>query len=185
MRRILLLAVVVVAGLPAHALAQHCWPVSVALLVRDGAGKPVARERLDSVAYTPQPSRDADFAVQGARIDLNDGNAASGPTPVIHWYGRGACRVDLREVVLYRQGVVMRLWMDLHVNSLTRPGSSQYVLDTPPLAPGTWRLDVCGPPDGRMNAFAAIPPRWVRVSASGDPGVPWQAPQGCGAAAAR
>ncbi len=186
MRRIpLLLAVAIFAGLPARAFAQHCWPVSIALLVRDGAGQPVAREQLDSVAYTPRPGKGADFAVQGARINTEDGNAASGPTPVIHWYGRGDCRVDLREVVLYRQGVAMRLWMDLHVNSLARPGSSQYVLETPPLGAGTWRLDVCGVPDGRMNAFAAIPPRWVRVSATGEPGTPWQGPQGCGAAAAR
>ncbi|HEV7589741.1 MAG TPA: hypothetical protein VGO40_16620 [Longimicrobium sp.] len=167
------------------AAAQHCWPTSIALVVRDAAGAVVdPRPLMDSVQYSPRRREPADFMVRVALIHPNDTNSFDRPggIPAITWYRQGDCRVDVREVVLRRGPVVMRLWMDLHLDSQARPGSSDFLLKSPPFAPGTWRLDVCRLPQGKMHAYAPIPTRWVRVSASGDPGTPWQPPQGCGTA---
>jgi hypothetical protein len=171
--------------LATNAAAQHCWPSSVALLLRDAGGAVIDPERLDSIAQSPGPGDDADFSVGTKRIDLDDAGSFDGTTPAYVWQGRGDCRVDVREVVLRRGREVMRLWMDLHVNTQRRPGPSSFLLEPPRFAAGTWRLDVCALPSGSNSRYALIPPRWVRVSASGDPGMPWQAPQGCGAATAR
>jgi hypothetical protein len=73
----------------------------------------------------------------------------------------------------------MRLWVDLHVDTDRHPGPSNFSLNTPPFAAGTWRLDVCGVPPGESGSYAPIPPRWTRVSGSGGPAGAWQAPRGC------
>jgi len=183
MRLILLaLAATLVAS---NAAAQHCWPSTIALLVRDARGAVLDLERLDSVALSPEPGDEADFSAGTRRIDVTGRNAFEGSTPALVWQGRGDCRVDVREVVLRRGQEVMRLWMDLHIATKDRPGPSSYLLMAPTFAVGTWRLDVCGLGFGELDRRAEIPPTWVRVSASGEPGTPWQAPQGCGAAAAR
>lgn len=168
-----------------NAAAQHCWPSTIALLLRDAHGAVIDPERLDSIAYAPEPGQEADFSVGPKRIDVDHANSFDGTTPVLAWQGRGDCRVDVREVVLRRGREVLRLWMDLHVNTLAHPGDSSFLLEAPPLAAGTWRLDLCALPEGGAGAFTRVPQAWVRVSTSGDPGTPWQAPQGCGAAAAR
>jgi hypothetical protein len=167
------------------AAAQHCWPTSIALVVRDEHGQVIdPRPLMDSMRYSPRRLETADFVVRVVLIHPNDTNSFDRPggTPAITWYGQGDCRVDMREVVLRRGAEVMRLWMDLHLDSQARPGSSDFLLKSPPFAPGTWRLDVCRLPPGKTHSYALIPTRWVRVSASGDPGTPWQPPQGCGAA---
>jgi hypothetical protein len=178
-------AAVLTCLLPAAASAQHCWPTSFALVVRGPNGAVIdPRPLLDSLRSSPASTREVDFRTEVINLDPGDTNADRGASgmPAIVWYGQGACRVDVREVVLRRGGVVMRLWMDVHLDSQRRPGPSDYLLKTPPLEDGTWRLDVCVLPTPRVNTRAAIPSRWVRVSASGEPGTPWQAPQGCGAA---
>jgi hypothetical protein len=179
MRSLLLaLAAMLVA---APAAAQHCWPSIVALVVRDADGTVIDPARLDSIAYEPESGATADFRVRPVRIDPGDQNSfARGQTPTLAWSGQGDCRVDMREVVLRRGGEVMRLWMDLHLATGTHPGPSTFILDTPAFGAGTWRLDVCELSRGDLDGFAPIPARWARVSASGDPGVAWQAPQGCG-----
>lgn len=167
------------------AAAQHCWPSAIALLVRDAQGALVdPRPLMDSLQYSPRRGETADFVVRVVLIRPNDTNSVDQPggTPAITWYGQGACRIDMREVVLRRGGVVMRLWMDLHIDTQRNPGSSTFLLKSPPFASGTWRLDVCRLPDGESHIYAPIPTRWVRVSESGDPGTPWQPPQGCGTA---
>jgi hypothetical protein len=181
---LLALALTLIAG---PAAAQHCWPSTIALLVRDARGAVLDPQRLDSIAYAPMPDPDtADFRVRPERINVADSNDFEGKTPVLAWRGRGDCRVDVREVVLRRGRQVMRLWMDLHVRTLGpgRRGPSQFLLETPPFGTGTWRLDVCTMPAGDQPAFTPIPGRWTRVSASGEPGTPAQAPQGCGSTAA-
>jgi hypothetical protein len=171
------------------AAAQHCWPSIIALVVRDASGAVIDPAPLvrDSVQWSPRRGETADFVTRRALIHPNDTNRfdREGGTPVIAWYGQGDCRVDMREVVVRARGKVMRLWMDLHVDTQAHPGSSSFLLKAPPLADGTWRLDVCRLPDGESHVYAPIPARWVRVSASGDPGTPWQPPQGCGGAAGR
>ncbi|HYH82361.1 MAG TPA: hypothetical protein VEX86_21395 [Longimicrobium sp.] len=179
MRFILLALAATLVG--SNAAGQHCWPSSIALVVSDARGAVLDLERLDSIAYSPEPGDDADFAVGTRRIDVTGRSWFEGSTPALLWQGRGDCRVDVREVVLRRGEEVMRLWMDLHIATQRRPGPSAYLLRPPPFAAGTWRLDVCELPFGKTGGRAEIPPRWVRVSASGDPGTPWQAPQGCGA----
>jgi hypothetical protein len=177
----LALALSLVAG---RAAAQHCWPTSIALVVRDERGAVIDPSPLmDSVSFSPGRREGADFAVRVVRIhpaSTNDFDRPGG-IPAITWYGQGACRVDMREVVLRRGGAAMRLWMDLHLDSERRPGSSDFILKAPPFAAGTWRLDVCALPEPKVNTYASIPPRWVRVSASADPRAAWQAPR-CGAA---
>jgi hypothetical protein len=186
MRRPILLALAaLVAATPAA--AQHCWPTIIALVVRDADGASIDPARLDSIAYAPN-GRDAtaDFAVRPIHVDTaSDQSFERGPTPVLAWYGQGDCRVDIREVVLRRGGEVMRLWVDLHLDTGKHPGPSYFSLNTPPFAAGTWRLDVCGVPRGVPGRYAQIPPRWTRVSVSGAPGIPRQAPQGCEGTAPR
>jgi len=168
------------------AAAQHCWPSMIALVVSDASGAVVDPAPLmrDSVRYSPGRGETADFVVRRALIRPLDTNRFDQPggMPVIAWYGQGACRVDMREVVVRARGKVMRLWMDLHIDTQARPGSSSFLLKAPPLADGTWRLDVCALPEGESHVYTPIPTRWVRVSDSGDPGTPWQPPRGCGAA---
>ena len=176
------LALTMIAG---PAAAQHCWPTEIVLVVQDARGAVIdPRPLMDSLQYSPRRGhRDtvADFAVRGVLIDSLDTNRwGRGETPVISWHGRGDCRVDMREVVLRRGGVAMRLWMDLHLDSEREPGASTYRLRTPPFASGTWRLDVCELPEGESRRYVVIPPRWVRVSTSGAPGTGWQPPRGCG-----
>ena len=171
------------------AAAQHCWPSMIALVVRDANDVVIDPAPLmrDSVRYSPARGETADFAVHRALIrplDTNQFNQPGG-MPVIAWYGQGACRVDMREVVVRAQGKVMRLWMDLHIDTQARPASSSFLLKAPPLADGTWRLDVCALPEGESHVYTPIPLRWVRVSASGDPGTSWQPPQGCEGSAPR
>jgi hypothetical protein len=171
------------------AAAQHCWPSMIALVVRDADGAVINPAPLmrDSVRYSPARGETADFVVRRALIRPLDTNRFDQPggMPVIAWYGQGACRVDMREVVVRARGKVMRLWMDLHIDTQARPGSSSFLLKAPPLADGTWRLDVCALPEGESHVYTPIPTRWVRVSPSGDPGIPWQPPQGCAGGAPR
>ncbi|HEU4556509.1 MAG TPA: hypothetical protein VFS20_01625 [Longimicrobium sp.] len=182
MRSILLALALALIATPAA--AQHCWPSTIALLVRDARGGTIDPERLDSIAYTPTADPDtADFRVRREHINIADSHDFDGTTPVLAWRGHGDCRVDVREVVLRRGGEVMRLWMDLHVHTLRKHGPSQFLLATPPFGAGTWRLDVCAMPEGDQPAFTVLPERWTRVSASGDPGTPPQMPQNCGSAA--
>lgn len=172
------------------AAAQHCWPTMVALLVRDAEGAvidpaPVMRD----FQYAPRRGETADFGVRRALIHPMDTNRFDQPggTPVIAWYGQGDCRVDMREVVLRRGDTVMRLWMDLHLDSQRFVGVGSFLLESPPFASGTWRLDVCGlvPERETSRRYTPIPTRWVRVSSSGEPGTPWQPPRGCEGAAGR
>ena len=162
----------------APAAAQHCWPASISLLVRDPHGGVFDPERLDSLDFSPKPGEESRFAVHPERIEAGDASVVQGPTPVLTWSAQGRCRVDMREVVLREGAAVMRLWMDFHIDTLRRPGASRYLLETPPLATGTWRLDVCALPPGRPGGRAVIPAQWVRVSASGDSATP-QEPQRC------
>lgn len=182
MRSILLALLLAMTAAPAA--AQHCWPSTVALLVQDGRGGVSDPVRLDSIAYAPLPDPDtADFVVKPDTINVADVRDFGGTTPVLAWWGKGDCRIDVREVVLRRGREMMRLWMDLHVKTQQNPGPSQFLLETPPFGTGTWRLDVCALPEGGEPAFTVVPGRWTRVSASGDPGTPPQMPQNCGSAA--
>lgn len=163
--------------------AQHCWPSMVALELRDENGTVIDPAPLmrDSVQWSPLRGETADFVTRRALIHPTDTNSFDRPggTPVIAWYGQGDCRVDMREVVVRARGHAMRLWMDLHIDTQAHPGASSYLLKAPPLADGTWRLDVCSLPHGDSHVYEPIPTRWVRVSSSGEAETPWQGPQGC------
>jgi len=178
----LALAASLLAAFPAA--AQHCWPTSIALMVRDERGTVIDPSPLmDSLRYSPARRETADFLVRVVRIhpaSTNDFDRPGG-IPMITWYGQGDCRVDMREVVLRRGGAAMRLWMDLHLDAERHPGAGDFILKAPPFAAGTWRLDVCALPHPATDGYAIIPPRWVRVSASADPAAAWQPPR-CGAA---
>lgn len=160
----------------------------VALVVRDARGAVIDPAPLmDSLRFSPTREESSDFMTRRALIHPGDTNRFDQPggTPAIAWYGQGDCRVDMREVVVRARGKVMRLWVDLHIDTDAHPGRSSFLLETPPLADGTWRLDVCTLPKAELHGYTPIPLRWVRVSASGDPGTPWQPPRGCEGAAGR
>lgn len=184
MRRILPLAAAL-ALVASSAAAQHCWPTEIALIVQDEHGAVIDPQPLMStLEYSPprgETRGSSDFEVSRALVDSLEANNWNRPggTPVISWHGRGDCRVDMREVVLRRGRTVMRLWMDLHLDSQAHPGASTFLLRSPSFASGTWRLDVCARPPGRTGRYVSIPARWVRVSRSGEPGTPWQPPRGC------
>ncbi|HEX8904066.1 MAG TPA: hypothetical protein VF771_04450 [Longimicrobiaceae bacterium] len=187
MRRIILIAAaLMVAASPVA--AQHCWPTGIALIVQDEHGAIIDPHPLmQSLEYSPPRGETegfADFHVDAVLIDSLDRNNWNRPggIPVIEWYGRGDCRVDMREVVLHRDGKTMRLWMDLHLDSQRNPDPSDFMLRTPLFAEGTWRLDVCAMPEGSLHRFVVIAPRWVRVSPSGNPRAGWQPPRGCAGA---
>ena len=181
--RIITLLIAALALSASNAAAQHCWPSIIALVVRDSAGAVIDPAPLmrDSVRYAPGRGETADFVVRRALIDPRDTNRFDQPggMPVIAWYGQGDCRVDMREVVIRARGAVLRLWMDLQIDTQAHPGSSSFLLEVPPLGNGTWRLDVCTLPDGATHTYAPIPQGWVRVATTGEPGTPWQGPQGC------
>ncbi|MFL5538876.1 MAG: hypothetical protein ACJ8J0_07785 [Longimicrobiaceae bacterium] len=182
----LLVAGLTLAATPAA--AQHCWPTMVALVVRDAQGAVIDPAPLmGGFQYSPRRGETADFEVRRALVHPMDTNRFDQPggTPVIAWHGQGDYRVDMREAVLRRGDTVMRLWMDLHLDSERHPGAGSFLLESPPFAPGTWRLDVCALPEAESHRYTPVPARWVRVSPSGEPGTPWQPPRGCEGAAGR
>ncbi len=150
------------------ARAQHCWPSSVGLVVRDGAGAVLDPAALDSVAYSPQPSEPADFRVEPWRVTAVGlpGAGAKDSVTVLLWYGRGRCRIEMDEVVLREGDREMRLRLHVRVDTELRPGPSSYLLDLPPFAAGTFELDWDDRGGGRSAEPLVIPAgRWRRVDA--------------------
>ena len=102
------------ATLVTQAAAQHCWPSSVALLVRDERGALIHPDELDGYTYTPEKPDSSD---QGHdlehRTDGRWGPRAPAGTYALRWWGQGDCRVHLDEVVLRRGGREMRLRLSL------------------------------------------------------------------------
>jgi hypothetical protein len=150
------------------ARAQHCWPSSVGLVVRDSSGAVMDAAALDSVAYSPQRSEHADFRVEPWRVTaagLPKGLPKDSVT-VLLWYGRGRCRVEMDEVVLREGGREMRLRLHVRVDTELRPGPSSYLLDLPPFTAGTFELDWADRGGGRWAEPLVIPVgRWRRVDA--------------------
>ena len=72
------------------------------------------------------------------------------------------------EVTLARGGRVMRLRLNLRLDTEADPAPTEYVLDAPPFAEGTWELVQPLPP-GRLNGPARVPApsRWRRVAENG------------------
>ena len=129
------------------------------------------------IEYRPLPARAREFAVERREISIRD--VPPEPVPAMVWDGRGLCTLDIREVVIRQGRTVLRLWMDLNLDARGEGRPARFVLDTPPLASGTWRLDACRLPPAEAGGFAQIPLVWVRVSGSGNPRERWQPPFGC------
>lgn len=150
------------------ARAQHCWPSSVGLVVRDSLGAVMDPGALDSVAYSPQPRRGLDFRVDPWRVTaagLPKGQPKDSVT-VLLWHGRGRCRIEMDEVVLRQDGREMRLRLRMRVDTNLRPGPSSYLLDLPPFAAGTFELEWEDREGGTWEEPLVIPPgRWRRVDA--------------------
>jgi len=159
----------------APAAGQPCAASMIALRVHDARGDVMDPTGL-RIEYRPLPARAREFAVERREISIRD--VPHEPVPAIVWYGR-ACILDLREVVIRQGRTVLRLWMDLHLDARAEGRSARFVLDTPPLATGTWRLDVCRLPPADEGGLAQVPLVWVRVSESGNPRERWQPPFGC------
>lgn len=153
------------------ARGQHCWPAMVGLVVRDSAGAVLEPGRLDSIAYAPLASREADFSVGSWQIAPAEsgGLAASGSgLPTLMWAGRGRCRVDIDEVVLRYGGREMRLRTAVRVNTLVNRGPGVYLVDLPPFQAGTFELRWDDPPGGDDAEPAVIPASsWRRVPDGG------------------
>ena len=172
--RLIILPLAVLAGLAAsagEARGQHCWPAMVGLVVRDSAGAVLEPGRLDSIAYAPLASAEADFSVRSWQVAPAEsgGLATTGAgLPALMWAGRGRCRVDIDEVVLRYGGHEMRLRTAVRVNTLRRPGPSVYLIDLPPFRTGTFELRWDDPPGGRDAEPAVIPASsWRRVPGGG------------------
>ena len=148
--------------------AQHCWPSAVGLVVRDSTGAVMDAATLDSVAYSPRPSRTADFRVEPWRVTgagLPKGQPKDS-VRVLLWSGRGRCRVEMDEVVLREGGREMRLRLHVRVDTELRPGPSSYLLDLPPFTAGTFELDWEDREGGRWAEPLVVPARrWRRVDA--------------------
>jgi hypothetical protein len=172
--RSIVLSLVVVAGVVASAgaaRAQHCWPAMVGLVVRDSAGAVMEPGRLDSIAYPPLASREADFSVGNWQVAPGEsGGLATGGRglPTLMWSGRGRCRVDIDEVVLRHGGREMRLRTAVRVNTLRQRGPGVYLVDLPPFRAGTFELAWDSPPGGDNAGPTVIPASaWRRVEAGG------------------
>jgi hypothetical protein len=148
------------------AAAQHCWPTMVALVLRDEGGA-VIHPRDAEISYLPD-GRDARFRVVVAEIDETDaGPVATAADSALTWWGSGPCRIDIDTVVVRRGDREMRLLPNVHLRSLEHPGPSEYVLDTPPFAPGTWAL---GPlPPGVLGRPKLVPAAAWRPVVVGGP----------------
>jgi len=168
---LLLAALACVCASAGAARAQHCWPAMVGLVVRDPAGAVVEPGRLDSIAYAPLPSREADFQVRPWQVaPAESGGLAKGGDGLatLMWAGRGECRVDIDEVVLRYGGREMRLRTAVRVNTLKSRGPGAYLIDLPPFQPGTFELGWDDPPGGSDSEPAVIPAsRWRRVTGGG------------------
>jgi hypothetical protein len=165
---ILLLVLLASLTLARPAAAQHCWPSSVALLVRDEAGALIHPRELNGYTYTPErpDSSDQGFRVRRLTGDRWGPLAPEG-THALYWWGRGDCRVQLDEVVLRRGDGVMRLRLNLRLNTGADPGPTEYVIDSPPFQAGTWELALPLPP-GRTGAAAVVTAdRWRRLPDGG------------------
>ena len=166
-RPLLLLIAVACSALARPAAAQHCWPSSVALLVRDEAGALIHPRDLAGWTFTPPPGRHGDT---GFRVRPLDQARWAGVVPAgthaLYWWGQGDCLVFLDEVVLVRGGARMTLRMNVRIETEARPGPSEYVVDTPPFARGTWEL---GPlPAGQLDGPVKVgAEHWRRVADDG------------------
>lgn len=163
----LLLVVLASVAMARPAAAQHCWPSSVALLVRDEAGTLIHPRELSGYTYTPERPDSSDQGFQVRRLAGDRWASAPEGTHALHWYGRGDCRVQVDEVVLRRGERVMRLRMNLRLDTDADPGPTEYVIDTPPFAAGTWELALPLPPGRTGGAAAVTADRWRRLPDGG------------------
>jgi hypothetical protein len=156
------------AALARPAAAQHCWPSSVALLVRDERGALIHPNELTSYTFTPQPpdSSGQAHAIRN-RTDDRWGSRVPRGTYALNWFGQGRCRVYLDEVVLRRGDAVMRLRLNLRLDTEADPGPTEYVIDTPAFQPGTFELRL-PLPAGRIGGAAWVTAgRWRRLPDGG------------------
>jgi hypothetical protein len=160
----ILLILVACAALARPAAAQHCWPSSVALLVRDDEGALIHPRELTGYTWSPQHADGPDMKFVVRRLEgEHAGGLAPDGTHALQWSGHGDCRIDLDEVVLHRGGTTMRLRMHVRLNTLAHPGHTEYVIDTPPFQAGTWELDGAVAPVAGSGATAVTADRWRRL----------------------
>lgn len=141
-RRSLLLTLAAVAAAASPAAAQHCWPASLALVVQDADGRVVAPSAVDSVVSWPTPPATGHAAmyVRRASRSLHGGVAGRDSANVHYWPGRGGCVVAMDSVRIVHAGHRMTLVPSLFVDTERTPGSAMFVIQTPPMASGRWRL---------------------------------------------
>lgn len=165
----ILLACIVAAALATPAEAQHCWPSNVALLVRDEQGALIHPRELNGYTYTPERPDSADTGFRIRRLtDDRWGPLAPEGTHAFYWWGQGDCRVHLDEVVLTRGDRVMRLRLNLRLDTDAHPGPTEYVIDTPPFQAGTWELMLPLPPGRPGGAAGVTADRWRRLPDGAD-----------------
>ncbi|WP_420129888.1 hypothetical protein [Longimicrobium sp.] len=136
----------------------------MALLVRDEQGALIHPRELDGYTYTPERPDSSD---QRHRVEhRTDGRWRPHVPPGAHalyWWGRGDCRVHIDEVVLTRGGQVMRLRLNLRLDTGADPGPTEYLVDTPAFQPGTWELRM-PLPGGKLQGPAWVTAaRWRRL----------------------
>lgn len=163
----LLVLLAAAAAVPLPAAAQHCWPSSLALLVHDEEGRILHPDSVGEYAYSAERADSADTGFRVRRLDAHWKDVVPGGTPALYWWGQGDCRVDVDEVTLTRGGRVMRLRMNVRLNTGARPGPTEYVVDAPPFAEGTWELAHPLPPGNLDRPVRLRADRWRRVAEVG------------------
>lgn len=160
----IVLSLLLACALAAPAAAQHCWPSSVGLLVRDERGVLIHPDELASYTYTPADPDSSDQAHEiRTRTDARWEPHVPRGTPALYWYGQGDCRVYLDEVVLRRGDAVMRLRLNLRLDTDLNPGPTEFLIDTPAFQPGTFQLGLPLPQGGLDGPAWVTAGRWRRL----------------------
>lgn len=134
MRKVWTMAALLCA-LPAGAAAQSCWPVAVLVELRDGAGRRVDPAALDSVVtQLPGEAPEPLFARGQVRPH------AARDTARYLWNARSGCHLEVGRISLFHGGQAMHLEFGMTVDSERRRGPSTFLVQAPPLQPGTFRL---------------------------------------------
>lgn len=140
--------------------AQSCSPVVVLVEVRDSMGRYVNPAALDSIVTT-DPGK-------GPKRDFFDDHS---PLPIpgdpkrYLWRSVSGCRLQVHRISFYQGARAMHLDFDMVVDASERDGPNVFLIEAPPLQPGTFRLrwDPLEPGGWREQPKRLEDDRWVPI----------------------
>jgi hypothetical protein len=139
---------------PAAARAQSCWPVELQVAIRDAAGRRIDPAILDSIV---ESSPDEAERLHPARRPPSGAKVLR--------LSRSGCRLRVDRITLFRGRRTMHLDFGIVLDSERRRGPSTFLIETPPLQTGTFRLQWDDTErGGTSEAPQRVPAeRWQRV----------------------